>query len=591
MTVDPALAAYLRFNPLHGHPLKTRADLVATMGRLLAPLDSYRSAGRARVQLSPTGAIFDHGAAELEGFARPLWALAAASVGGSATIDWRPYRSGLDNGTNRAHPDYWGDVRDVDQRLVELAAIGFALLVAKDDFWEPLTSDAKARVRNYLLAASKRRFSANNWMFFRLLIDAGLRATGDGPVPQSGDAERAALDALYLGDGWYRDGPGNRVDHYVGFAFHVYGLLLQRYAPGTDTGDHLSRARAFAPQFAEWFDETGRGLPFGRSMIYRFAMTAFFGAYALCDPEPVLPWGVLKGIVLRNLRWWADQPIADRDGVLSVGFGYANPHMTEDYNSPGSPYWAMKAFLVLAMPEDHPFWQAEELPLPSVTATVSQRASGFVLSRAQGSVTVLSAGQDAPMFRHGAEKYSKFTYSTAAPFCVEARDAQFETAALDGSMAIETADGVWHIRQDSRKIRQDAGGLHLRWRPHDGVVIDSWLRFAGKGHVRFHRIRSAFDLRFIEGGFASARSAVLPNAAARWDDTGRAVTANGGGILDLRGARQSRVHVPAPNLSLLTPKVEVPQLLGVSPIGMTWFACFVTLCAPLPAKTTLTKRV
>ncbi|MGJ8624692.1 MAG: DUF2264 domain-containing protein [Yoonia sp.] len=164
---------------------------------------------------------------------------------------------------------------------------------------------------------------------------------------------------MYLGDGWYRDGVGNRVDHYVGFASHVYGLLLHRFAPDTDKGDHLKRARAFAPQFAAWFDDHGRGLPLGRSMTYRFTLSAFFGAYALSDPDPVLPWGVLKGIVLRNLRWWADQPIADRDGVLSVGFGYANPHMAEDYNSPGSPYWAMKAFLVLAMPADHPFWQSE----------------------------------------------------------------------------------------------------------------------------------------------------------------------------------------------------------------------------------------
>ncbi|SQB37568.1 Uncharacterized protein conserved in bacteria [Citrobacter koseri] len=38
--------------------------------------------------------------------------------------------------------------------------------------------------------------------------------------------------------------------------------------------------------------------------------------------------------------------------------------MCEDYNSPGSPYWALKVFLILALPDDHAFWQAEELPLP-----------------------------------------------------------------------------------------------------------------------------------------------------------------------------------------------------------------------------------
>lgn len=577
MTVDPALTPYLKFNPLHGQPLNSRADLVAAMGRVLAPLDAYRSQGCARVRLSPTGAIFDHGAAELEGFARPLWALAAANVGGDVAIDWQVYRTALDNGTNPEHPEFWGVVGDVDQRLVELAAVGFALFAAKGDLWGPLSDEAKSRVRAYLTTATNRRFSPNNWMFFRLLIDAGLRSTGDGPVPESGDGERAALDALYLGEGWYRDGAGNRVDHYVGFAFHVYGLLLQRFAPETDRGDHLARARLFAPQFAAWFDETGRGLPFGRSMTYRFAMTAFFGAYALSDPDPVLPWGVLKGLVLRNLRWWADQPIADRDGVLSVGFSYANPHMAEDYNSPGSPYWAMKAFLVLAIPQDHPFWQADELPLPKTEVSQSQIGPGFVLRGRGQEVTVLSAGQDAPMFRHGAEKYSKFTYSTAAPPCVEVRDATFETAALDGSMAVNVAGRRWEIRQNSRRIKQDARGLRAQWRPYDDVIIDSWLRFAGAGHVRIHRIRSAVELQTIEGGFAQARECSLPHKISVWDTSGRAKTTMGGVVEDLNGTRQSRVHIPAANLSLLTPKVEVPQLLGFAPVGVTWFGTYVSL--------------
>lgn len=579
MTVDPALAPYLGQNPLHGQPLHSRADLVAAMHRLLAPLERYRSPGGARVRLAPTGAIFDHGAAELEGFARPLWALAAASAGGAAGIDWQPYLRGLDNGTNPAHPEYWGDLHDVDQRLVELAAIGFALFAAKPDLWDPLPAAAKLRVRAYLLSATTRKFSPNNWMFFRLLIDAGLRAVGDGPAPESGDRERAALDALYLGQGWYRDGPGNRVDHYVGFAFHVYGLLLQRYAPATDSGDHLARARAFAPQFAQWFDAEGRGLPFGRSMTYRFAMSAFFGAYALCDPDPVLPWGVLKGLVLRNLRWWAGQPVADRDGVLSVGFGYANPHMAEDYNSPGSPYWAMKAFLVLAMPEAHPFWQAEEQPLPRATTPVLQRAPGFLLRAGGAEVTVLSAGQDAPMFRHGAEKYAKLTYCTAAPPCVEARDASFDTAALDGSVAVAVAGRPWRIRQNSARIRVTEAVLHLRWQPYDDVTIDSWLRFSGAGHVRIHRVRSAVDLRMIEGGFATVRDCALPHVAPPWDAGGKAVTARGSLMADLKGARRARVHVPAANLSLLSPKVEVPQLLGTSPAGEKWFACYAELAA------------
>ena len=63
---------------------------------------------------------------------------------------------------------------------------------------------------------------------------------------------------------------------------------------------------------------------------------------------------MIKGIVLRHLRWWLKQPIFDRDGILSVGYSYPNLAMAEDYNAPGSPYWGLKTLLVLALDEATP---------------------------------------------------------------------------------------------------------------------------------------------------------------------------------------------------------------------------------------------
>lgn len=569
MTVveNPAFKPYLAANPLHGLRLETRADLDHAMRRLLAPLDRYRSAGFARVRLSPYGAVFDPVAAEIEGFARPLWALAPAQVGGS-DIDWHPYRKGLANGTDPAHPEYWGAPKNTDQRLVELAAVGFALLVAKPQIFDPLTPKAKANIRDYLLQATGKTFSPNNWMFFRLLMDAGLRATGDGPAPESGNAERAALDALYLGDGWYRDGPGHRVDHYNGFAFHTYGLLLHHFAPETDSGRHLERARLFAPQFARWFDETGRGLPFGRSMTYRFGMVAFFAAYALADPDPVLPMGVLKGVILRHLRWWADQPIADRDGVLSVGYAYPNPQIAENYNSPGSPYWAMKAFLMLAMPENHPFWTCDELPLPTVPPT-SQTAPRFLIAAQNGAVTALCGGQIAPMFRHGAEKYSKLCYSSEAGFCVEAHDIDAREAAFDSNLAIKIAGESWLARQGAELIALKDDYIHSRWTPFDGIQIDTLMCFCGDGHVRLHQIKSDMGFELIETGFAQADNQTIPP--------------NASVLLDMSDhPRASVLHRPAANVGLSHPHVWVQRLEISLNAGSYSLASF---CGPLHGQT------
>ena len=79
--------------------------------------------------------------------------------------------------------------------------------------------------------------------------------------------------------------------------------------------------------------------------------------------EP-LPLPVMKGIIVRNLAWWLARPIFDRDGVLTIGYGYPQMYMAEQYNAPGSPYWGLKVFLLLALPDDHPFWACEAAPLP-----------------------------------------------------------------------------------------------------------------------------------------------------------------------------------------------------------------------------------
>jgi hypothetical protein len=68
----------------------------------------------------------------------------------------------------------------------------------------------------------------------------------------------------------------------------------------------------------------------------------------------------------------------------------------EDYNSPQSPYWALKAFLPLILPSSHPFWQAKEEPYPSQLQKESYHISKpwmQVFSHAAGHTFVLSAGQ------------------------------------------------------------------------------------------------------------------------------------------------------------------------------------------------------
>lgn len=109
------------------NPVSSRSDLVSLLHSLISPLADAQSDGGARIKIGHTGTHFDTGAAEFEGFARALWGLTplwAAEPDRPEFKEWRDrWVEGVRNGTDPYHEEYWGDVRDKDQRMVEMAAL------------------------------------------------------------------------------------------------------------------------------------------------------------------------------------------------------------------------------------------------------------------------------------------------------------------------------------------------------------------------------------------------------------------------------------------------------------------------------------
>jgi hypothetical protein len=579
MIYDPLSA-----NPLAGNPLKTRADVEKGLRDLFNPLLPFFSEGGARVRLSATGAHFDRAAADLEGFARPLWGLTPLAAGGGAFDHWERYRRGLANGTDPEHPEYWGEVNSTDQRMVELAAIGFTMRLLPHLVWEPLPQRAKDNLSAYLKHARQFNYADNNWKFFRILVDLGLEECGvefDRSLTQKYLEE---LDGFYIGDGWYRDGNIRRVDHYIPFAMHFYGLIYAKLARGDEArvARYKERAAVFAKDIRHWFDEDGGVLAFGRSLTYRFACGGIWGALAFADIEG-LPWGEIKGHFMRHLRWWSQQPIADRDGVLSVGYGYPNLLMSENYNSAGSPYWALKAFLPLALPEGHPFWQAEETPAAETSEPVPLKHPGMVMMHTPGNVVALACGQENQQMRFGAEKYAKFVYSSRYGFSVESDEKSYPLAALDGMIGFSDDDFHFRVRE-SNEVAQIAGDtLYARWKPWSDVTVETWLVPANPWHIRVHRIVTPRALHATEGGFAIARADL--NADFYGDEPRRGLARSKTDlsvILDLSSGagRQGRALRAMPNTNLVNAKTIVPQLRGDIAAGTTVLA---TAAMALPA--------
>ncbi|ERK70765.1 hypothetical protein N136_02890, partial [Leifsonia aquatica ATCC 14665] len=111
-----------------------------------------------------------------------------------------------------------------------------------------------------------------------------------------------------------------------------------------------------------------------------------------------LPAGTLRRGASGMLRAFLERGAVDEHGLLSVGLFGEWPAMAQSYSGAGSPYWAAKGFLGLALPADHEVWTAVEEPLPVERADVRRviRAAGWIVSGtvADGVVRVVNHGTD-----------------------------------------------------------------------------------------------------------------------------------------------------------------------------------------------------
>ncbi|KAH8895540.1 hypothetical protein GQ53DRAFT_715242 [Thozetella sp. PMI_491] len=548
-------------SPLHGfsdNPFRTRSDVLGAVAALLRPLGSYRSPAHARVRL-PTATVagFDDVAARLEGYARPLWAIAPIIlVDGPDSIhglDLRAWIKGLAAGTDPTHPEFWGNLGSFDQRMVEMESIAVALLAAPHLVLSGLGEAELANLRAWLLQINDHDMPKNNWRWFRVFTNIALvrfLGVSAGQVQSRVDSDLAMLDTFELGEGWSSDGVWDandrqQADYYSGsFAIQFAQLLYIRFAEPGDKRAEKYRLQAveFATKYWRYFDVNGAAIPFGRSLTYRFAMAAFWAALAVADvqlPTPLGHPGVIKGLLLRHLRWWASHPdIFNIDGTLNIGFTYPNMYLCEEYNSPQSVYWCLKSLIVLYLKEDDLFWTCEEQPHP-LMANSSEDWSRVEVIGPPGHIAcstlehhyLLSSGQmSGKPFKAREAKYGKFAYSSAFGFSVPTGP-HLQQIAPDSTLCASIDGGeTWVVRWKPTDVRIEpfeiADGPSLSqtvpsqvsmWRPwtHLDVCIETRLVPTAKNypgwHLRLHKVKwSGLQatapwvdrLTLVDGGFA-----------------------------------------------------------------------------------------
>lgn len=572
--------------PIHQNPLRTRKDVERALLQLLEPVKGRFTAGNAGLKLGAHAAHYGEGAARMEAFSRMLWGLGPLWAGGGGAEYLPLFREGLVNGTDPAHPAYWGKPFDCDQKVVEMAAIATTLMLCGKRM--EFTSREAENIRRWLAGADGLRLPQNNWLFFRVLIQAAFRRMGWDRNETQLAEDLAKLDSWYLGEGWYCDGEPTQMDYYIPFGMHYYGLIYAWAMEGEDPERakvFKERAAKFAPDFLYWFEDSGRAVPFGRSLTYRFAQGAFFSALALAGVEAV-PWGVMKSRVLGNLRDWFAQPIFTDGGLLTVGYAYPNLFMSENYNAPGSPYWACKAFLCLALPEEHPFWTAEEA-VPPLEPFHAIPAARMLAARDGSQVQVFPAGQHCiNELGHCAAKYEKLVYSSRFGYSVPRGDS-LEEGAFDGCLAVsEAGQNRWRMQRGFEDFRLEGDRYWRRFSPMPGVTVEVTVTPDFPAHRRDYVVTTDRPIDLADGGFAipaeDGDGRPLTPDMEEWGPQSVAVRAPWGtsAIRCLSGGGEPVLVKAWPNTNLLHPLTRIPTLRLSLPAGTHRFATLVTGAIP-----------
>lgn len=542
----------------------TKAAAQASLMRLLQPLKPFYSESGARLELGVTSAHYENDSIPMEAFARPLWGLVPFWAGGGREPEFeRLYPKGLAAGTNPAHPDYWHTCRDFDQKFCEMAVIAYGMLLVPERVWEPLSEAEKENLTEWLWEINRHECCACNWQWFAILTNLALKVRGRPFSRERMESGLAMLEDYYDTGGWYRDGNGGDKDYYNPFVMVSYGLLYAMFMQQEEPERcrrFRERARDFTKDYIYWFADDGASIAYGRSMTYRFAQVAFF-SISLLAGEEVLPLPVVKGIIARHLAWWLNQPIYDNAGVLTIGYAYPNLQMSESYNAPGSPYWALKGFAFLALPDAHPFWTAEAAPMPELEKQHYLAHAGMFLQRGNHNVVALVPGRlKADGHSHTVEKYSKFAYSSRFAFSISRSPVTLGEGAPDSMLCFQL-NGYFYVKdlvEPGYHIGED--GLAFDWSPLAGIRVHTILQPNDTGHLRIHTIESSCDCVAYDCGFALST-----------DDRIHFRREEAGGmcavyseedfcrVTSLAGEGRGEVLIPDPNTNLIAPKTSIPM--------------------------------
>ncbi|WP_148207920.1 DUF2264 domain-containing protein [Mycoplasma crocodyli] len=405
--------------------LTDKVSFSTLLEKLTKPLLNHYSEANTQLKWGNREVVYNQHIVGIEGFSRVLWGYSSLlscndefSKSQTSQEFFNRTVEGLKNATNSSNTKYnWEKPGDFNQIYVEMGAISLFLLFNVDKIKQCFNKQELNDLIEYLSNINTHDFSKNNWQFFKVLVNIAIYKLNKRKYNEKYLFEALEnIEKCYIGSGWYYDGRPNQKDYYIGWGYHYYGLIFNYFMKNEYpeiASKFTKRAILFYEDYKYFFDINGMQIPFGRSLIYRFAASSYFSALAL---NKIYPNGIneLKWFITKNITFFTDnKENFDDESKLNLGFCYENHTFLEEYNSNTSPYWALKTFIILALDKKDEFWKAEiKTPVWEKQRKIDA-INSIIYTTPEHHKILFNSGQYAkfnPKFNQ--EKYTKETYTT-----------------------------------------------------------------------------------------------------------------------------------------------------------------------------------
>ena len=247
------------------------------------------------------------------------------------------------------------------QFTCEFGGLAKTLLLMPDVLWPCFTQPQRDEMAITISKWAHHRTTQNNWRVFNICALSFLKMNGYAIDDSLLKSHLEWIASYHAGNGWYLEQSYN---YYTISLFVVYGTIWSR-AFGREHYPEITAAleRSFLELFqtyANFFGRNGFINMWARSICYRLWIAGGFPASFLLSSESPLDPGWARRLCSGSiLQFTAREDFYEND-IPSLGFYPHREFAIQSYSCPASPFIMFLPFIALALPEDSPFWTAQE---------------------------------------------------------------------------------------------------------------------------------------------------------------------------------------------------------------------------------------